>query len=400
MCVRRDAPPTSGTRPQKGFADSAARALGATAAATVLCACASAYASFRSQADIPAYAELLRERDAVAVNVVRVEAGRAGETPLRLEVEERGTGDRTRVLVLVHGVLSDRRVWRFMTGPLGARCDLVLVDMPGSGGSDRPAPEELGPHGYDQDTLAAAVMAAVRDRLSARADSTRVTLVGHSLGSAVVMRCLASAELREEYADVLEHVDGAVLVSPPDWSYAKRDPAWERIADVSGLEMFVGGALGLAREAVAESILADAVDPAATPREEVDRVYGVLADSGLRTAHQSMLRGVIPFTEDRRADWSRIEEYEHDLARVDVPCLILTGGRDAAVPEALSFKLRQQLPHACLRVLPRAGHSVPVDRPREAADLVLRFVETRGEGWVAYEERAEGLPPTAVAARP
>jgi pimeloyl-ACP methyl ester carboxylesterase len=356
-----------------------------------LAGCASAYAAFAPEAGIPDCARWLREARAVPACIHRVDAGTVAGGRLRLEVEERGTGDRPRLIVMVHGVFSDRRTWRYMVGRLGAGNDLLLVDLPGCGGSDRPDPAAAGPDGYAPEALARAVLEVVRARVAARTSPPALTLVGHSLGSAAVLRALGSAALRDEYADVIGLVDGAVLFSPLDFSYTTRDQVFEQVSTVTGFEVFVGNLVGMVRERIARSVRDGAGDPAATPRQEVDRLWEILSDPARRAATQAMIRTAVPFTPAGRPDWPRIEALETDLQRVDVPCLLVCGNRDDSLPEALSFKLRQQIPHAWLRVLPCSGHSLPTERPEECSLLVRSFMATRGEGWVAYE-RARPAP--------
>ena len=57
-------------------------------------------------------------------------------------------------------------------------------------------------------------------------------------------------------------------------------------------------------------------------------------------------------------------------------------------PSAMAFRLRQLLPHAWLRVIPRAMHTLPTERPAECVELVRRFDATGGEGWAAFDARA------------
>jgi len=371
----------------------------AAALAAVLAAGCASSEGFRPEGAIPRCAGWLREGRAFPAVIVRERAGEAAGRPYEIEMEERGTGDRGRVLVLVHGALSDRRLWRFMVGRLAAEHDLLLVDLPGCGGSDRPVPADLGPRGYDPDTLAAAVLEAVGRRLRERGGDPAVTLVGHSVGSAVILRALGSPRLRREHADVLDRVDGAVLFSPPDCSYAKRDPVFERILGLSSFKVALGNMLGLVRGGIAESLRNGVEEPGATPREELDRMWEILSDPERLAASQSIIRSAIPFTDDLQPDWKRIEALEADMDRVRVPCLVVCGGRDDAVPEALSFKIVRQLPDARLRILTRTGHSVPTERPEESSALILDFVASGGDGWAAYAESprefrsvATGLP--------
>ncbi len=367
-----------------------AGALAAVVAAATLAGCASTYSSFAPETDIPACARWLDEARGIPSAVHRVEAGIAAGIPFHVQVEERGTGDRPRLVVLVHGALADRRLWRYMVGSLGAAYDLLLVDLPGCGGSDRPAPEAMGPDGYAPDALARAVLRAVRARIAARPVRPALTLVAHSLGGSAVLRALGSGALRSEFADVLDRVDGAVLLAPVEFSYTKRDPDFGPIVELTGLEVALGNLTGILREEIARAGRDGVEDPAALPREEVDRMWEILTDPERRAAAQAMIRTAIPFTSDGLPDWPRVEALEADYARVHVPCLVVCGDRDDAIPPALAFKVRQQLPRAWLRVLPRSGHSLPTERPEECSRLVQGFIESRGEGWAAYEQVTPG----------
>jgi pimeloyl-ACP methyl ester carboxylesterase len=277
-----------------------------------------------------------------------------------------------------------------MVGPLAREHDLLLVDLPGCGESDRPEPSALGPQGYSPRRLAAALLEALREEFEERPLPERITLVGHSLGAAVVLRLLGDPALRERNAALIERVDSAVLISTPDCSYAKRDPVFERIANVSGAEIAVGNLLGLVRERIASSLRDGVEDPAATPREETDRMWEVLCDPARLAAAQSMLLRAVPFLEDLRPDWRTIEALGRQERAIRVPCLLVCGGRDDVIPDALSFRLAALLPDARLRVLARSGHCLPVERPAECASLILGFAGTRGTGWSAYEEVRPG----------
>ena len=372
-----------------------------TATAVVLVAalaagCASVYDGFPAEAEIPQCVALDRQAAAIPSRVRVVEAGTADGDPLHLAVEDRGPGDRGRVVVFLHGVFSDRRTWRFMVGPVAEEHDLLLVDLPGCGGSDCPEPGKMGPGGYDPDSMARAVLGALRSALRGR-ETARITLATHSIGSAIALRMLGSEALRTEFADVVGRIDGAMLIAPVDFSYARRDPVLEQVADVSGTEIAIGNLLGLVREALAASVRDGCEHPERMPREEVDRMWEIFSDGPRRRASQSMLRSAIPFTGDLRPDWPRIEALVRDYDRVRVPVLLVGGSRDDTLPPSLAFKLRQELPEAWLRVLPGAGHCLSTERPGECARLLLDFIRSRGEGWTAYEEVPGAEGPVASA---
>jgi pimeloyl-ACP methyl ester carboxylesterase len=62
-----------------------------------------------------------------------------------------------------------------------------------------------------------------------------------------------------------------------------------------------------------------------------------------------------------------------DLARVDVPALVVVGARDAIRPDHTRL-IVDSLPRARLATVPRAGHMLPLTRPRQLAALVEGFI--------------------------
>ena len=84
---------------------------------------------------------------------------RIGDGPVvQLAIHATGKKSADRVVVLLHGVFADHSSWRFVGGGLGAEEELILVDLPGCGDSDRPAPATLGPNGYGPDAMAERVL--------------------------------------------------------------------------------------------------------------------------------------------------------------------------------------------------------------------------------------------------
>jgi pimeloyl-ACP methyl ester carboxylesterase len=366
------------------------------AAAALSAGCASGYGALPPESSIPYRAALLRERDAVPARVHRVDAGAPEDPPLGLAVEDRGTGRRDRILVFVHGVLSDRRAWRYLVGDLGQDHDLLLVDLPGCGESDGPDPGGPLAASYAPESLAGAVLRALRAVLEGRAGDPRITLVGHSLGTAVILRALGSRAHAREFPDVLARVDGAVLLSPLDFAVEKRDPVFEQVAGLSGLEVALGDLFGLLAAEVVRINAEGVADPSDMPREEVDRMMEIFRDGPRRRAAQAMILSAVPFNAAGRPDWDRIDALEEDYARIPVPVLLVAGDRDETLPQAMAFKLRQQIPRAWLRILPRTMHSPHVERPRECCRVLREFVEEKGKGWTACADLPlERLVPVA-----
>lgn len=67
--------------------------------------------------------------------------------------------------------------------------------------------------------------------------------------------------------------------------------------------------------------------------------------------------------------------FEHRLAAITAPTLILFGAHDAVVPPANADLLAQRIAHSRVHILPDAGHFFPLETPEEAARVIARFVE-------------------------
>jgi len=310
-----------------------------------------------------------------AGRVRRVPTPGPGGKPVHLAVEERGEGTRESLLVLIHGVFSDRRVWRLMAADLERDHDLLLVDLAGCGESDAPDPEALGPGGYSPESQARRVLEALRAALADRAPTTRLVLAGHSLGGAVVLRMLGDAGLRAEFADIVGRVERAVLVAPLDASFVQPAPGLRAVAEASGLEVDLGNLFGMVREGTAEAVLDGVADRSSALREDADQYAEILSDPARRRATQAMILAAVPLRPDLRPDWEGAARIEADYRRIAVPCLVVWGARDETLPCAMGYKLAVQLPDARLAVVERGMHGLPTERPWTCARLVRTFLE-------------------------
>ena len=353
------------------------RGWGVVAAVLLLAAGgASSYGTLLADREVPEFARLCDRAASLPGQVERVVASAAdGDVPpLRLVVEERGSGAPDRVVVLVHGVVSDRRTWRFVAGDLGRDHRLLLVDLPGCGESDCPEPGLRGKDDYCPTALARYLLTVLRDRMSRYPSGTKLTLAGHSLGGSVIFRMLGDPALRDEFADVRARIDGAVLFAPADFGMVTPPPALRQIATMSALEVTLGGLLGVVHDMLAERYAAEAPEPDIPLKEEVDRTVECLAPGERLDATQALIRQALPFRDDGIPDWERTERLVADYANFDVPCLIAWGARDATLPVAMGHKLAAELPRARLVVVPRSTHSLPTERPAVCSELIRRFV--------------------------
>lgn len=336
-----------------------------------------AYRSLADEHALPDLVALNRRAAEVPTQTTRVPVWetRSGK-PVNVAVHEsgRGRGD-GRAVVLLHGVFSDSSAWRFVRGGLAADYHLVTIDLPGCGASDAPLPAELPSDAYGLDSLARAVLIAVRASLGGGDDAPRVTLAGHSLGGALVLRMLGSPKLRDEFADVVERVDGAVLFNPADVLPASNQQTFDELGRLGGTKVALADATGLLLERTSAATRGAAADPTRALRQEADRSANILRDPRRRRAMQAMIRRGLPIV-DGRPDWEQIDVLERDYANVSVPCLIVWGRRDDTFPAAMGYKLAAELPDARLRIVRRGRHSLPIDEPGLCAELIREMVET------------------------
>ncbi len=112
------------------------------------------------------------------------------------KVHYKSLGDGPTAVVFVHGWCCDHTVWRDQAAALAGRVRAVYIDLPGYGKSDKPRID------YTMDVLAKGVDAVLRD-----AGVEKAVLVGHSMGTPVVLRY---GRLFPGRTKALVFVDGSV----------------------------------------------------------------------------------------------------------------------------------------------------------------------------------------------
>jgi pimeloyl-ACP methyl ester carboxylesterase len=327
-------------------------------------------------AAIPEFAALAAADVQLAPRTVRVpvDIDAAGRRKAELAIQETGTGQSDRVIVFVHGVLSDSRMWRFVRGGIDRKSDTLAADLLGCGTSDCPEPADVGDAPYAPEALARQLLSALRQRLAGRPQETHIALVGHSLGGMIIMRMYGDRALRDEFADVLARVDRLVLFSPVDaWANPQNSP-FREIAKSSDTKFSLANGVGLLSERVHATIRTGVVDPDRAIREDADRMIGILSDRARRHAAQAMLRQAVPLRPDDTLDPQRATEIAAGYAHVASPCMILWGAQDEVLPVSMGYKLACEIPGASLRVISGARHCVPAEYPATGAMIINEFL--------------------------
>lgn len=220
-------------------------------------------------------------------------------------------------LVLVHGLSGSRRWWRRNLPALEARFTVYRLELIGFG------------HARHQRPVPLRESARIIARWMEREGLARAGVVGHSMGGHI---CLHLA------ARFPERVGKLVLVAATGLLRGE----WWRLA----LQL-----------------------PGVAARGQLSFVPVVTTDA-LRAGVVNLYRAGRELLRDDVAEL---------LQRVEVPTLVVSGGRDVLVPPALGLALARQLPCARHVLLPRAGHVVMWDAPREFDRAVIDFLEVPAE---------------------
>ena len=241
--------------------------------------------------------------------------------------DEAGHGDSTPI-VFLHGVGSDKSVWRPQLAHFRETRRAVAFDYPGYGESD-PAPE-----GTTRDDYASAIISAMHEL-----GIDRAHICGLSLGGVVAIamyhadadRC-ASLILADTFA---AHPDGAAI--------------HERGVAASG-------DLRTMAESRVDVLLAQPADPAV--RSEVVETMARIDPAAYRIGAEAV------WLADQR-------ERAHDIR---VPTLVLCGTEDRVTPPGLSRELTHIIPGARYEPIEQAGHLGNIEKPEEFNTVVNAFI--------------------------
>ncbi len=240
---------------------------------------------------------------------------------------ESGGGDHTPI-VFLHGVGSDKSVWRPQLDHFASERRAIAFDYPGYGDSD------AAPEGTTRDDYATAILSAMSELQVVRAHVCGLSLggvVAIAMHTAAPDRCL-SLILADTFA---VHPEGRAFY---DRSVA--GSADMRVLAESRVDVLIAQpAEPAVRFEVVETMAR--VDPAA---------YRIGAEA-VWLANQS----------------ARVHE-------IRVPTLVLCGEQDHVTPPALSRELAQLIPGARCEIIERAGHLANLERPDAFNTLVGAFI--------------------------
>jgi pimeloyl-ACP methyl ester carboxylesterase len=231
------------------------------------------------------------------------------------------------ILLLLHGLLNDERVWQPVAERLRGRADIRIPNL------------------RTQDRMAQ----MAHDAWAAVADvpaDVPVVLAGFSMGGYVAIQMLADAP---RPVAALALVDTSTRPEP-----AENIPVREAL--IAGLQNDFGAeTLTLLRRGVHPDRLSDVMLMLTGQRI----MHAVGAEAATR-----QLRAIIG-----RADHRAL------LAGLQMPTLVLCGAVDRITPLPLSREAAALIPGARLHILADAGHWTPMEQPDEVAAHLSRLLD-------------------------
>ncbi len=248
-------------------------------------------------------------------------------------------------LLLLHGLGFDHRVWSLVAGYLAGHFQLLIPDLPGSGGSRKAnwdgSPETLVRMIAGFLTVTHAVPAFV---------------AGTGFGGTLALLLAARYP---------ERVRGVIAIGAPGMEVWPKTTQARFAQIASGLGL-LGPLLQLAPQRHARRLLTDMLATTQPPVAMVQAVGDLLRDP---ISRQMLIRAI-----------GRLDTWAVMLRQVSggirVPVLLIWGERDALYGLPQAERLRHSIPGARLVSLPGAGHALTLERPAELAAAIRQALRS------------------------
>jgi pimeloyl-ACP methyl ester carboxylesterase len=259
---------------------------------------------------------------------------------MRVHLRDEGIRDDPVPIVLLHGTSASLHTWDGWVAVLAAERRVIRFDLPGFGLTG-PTPD--GDYRIERYVE---FVAAMLDALGIQ----RCVLAGNSFGGNVAWQATLAMPLGRVQQLVLVDAAGYPLVS-------ESVPIAFRIARVPLLSSLMS--VTLPRRVVESSVRNVYGDPDRITPELVDRYYEISLREGNRAA---LVERFAQAPHGQHAD--RIRE-------IQVPTLILWGGRDRLIPPEHGERFHRDIAGSRLVVFPELGH-VPHEEDPAATVAVLQ----------------------------
>jgi pimeloyl-ACP methyl ester carboxylesterase len=254
-------------------------------------------------------------------------------------------------LVLLHTLRTQLDIFQKVIPELAERFTVYAYDYPGHGWSEIPR-ADYAPEDFYQWT------AAFLDTLAIE----RACLAGISIGGTIALMLAARGNAR---------IDRVISINPYDYWPAggiRRSSLMARLI-LGPCEVPILGStlMRLRNRFVSDRIMEGGVASADALSPQLKReLYEVGAQPGHYQGFLNLLAHERLWAEARR-----------EYARIAVPTLLVYGDRDWA-PKAVREQERALIPGVSMTTVDNGGHFLSLDRPRELAGLIVRFMAGAG----------------------
>jgi len=262
---------------------------------------------------------------------------------LSVHLRDQGRRDDPAPLVLLHGTSASLHTWDGWIAALAPARRVVRVDLPGFGLTG-PAPD--GDYRIERYVE---FVTALLDAL----DIERCVLAGNSFGGWVAWETALAAPAR---------VGALILVDSAGYPLESQSvPIGFRIARIPFLNRLME--VTLPRGVIESSLQNTYGDPSRVTPALVDRYYELTLREGNRAALAKR------FADGRHSgDTARLSELQ-------MPTLILWGGRDRLIPPAYGEQFQHDIPGSRLVVFPELGHVPHEEDPAATVAAVRSFLD-------------------------
>jgi pimeloyl-ACP methyl ester carboxylesterase len=259
----------------------------------------------------------------------------------RAHVRDQGNPDGIPVL-LIHGASGSLHVWEGWARALGGQARLISVDLPGHGLTGAWPRGEYTVEAY----------ADFIELLASTLNLDRFVLAGHSLGGGVAWTFAAR---RPDRVSQLILVDSAGY--PPDDGKLRWPTRLARLPLVGDIGIYFKPELW-----VRHTLIQAYGDPAMLASGAVERTAELQRFPGNReaTLQRARAQGLLDPT---------------PLKRLDVPTLILWGGKDPWLPVADAFRFQNDIKGAKLVIFAKLGHDLIEENAKASAAAVAAFLQ-------------------------
>ncbi len=228
------------------------------------------------------------------------------------------------VVLFIHGAGGGEYTWSYQKGFFEKQFNPVIIELPGHGKSGGEGEQEIGRYAEHVHAFLKAI------RLS------KVTLVGHSMGGAIVQT------LALTHPEVIHKI---VLVGTG--------------ARLRVLPMILNGIKDNFEETV---------------RKITRFAYSRKASSDLIERGISDLMRCRP--EVLYGDFLACDRFDimNEVEKIDLPTLVLCGDEDELTTVKYSQFLHSRIKHSKLEILPNAGHMVMMESPKAFNEKIREFI--------------------------